>query len=200
MKDQVAIKEHELRWMLELIKTWSIDQLLTGLVALTKDMAEYLASRGFDGPGAERFWRAYSEAMNEDRMFWEQLEEEKKIFKTYAELFPGLHGYAATAAMTFDPEELRIEDLKNPDFTQSWILVKGMSFLKKDLQRLSNNISGIKNTYEQSTNKPFEERVLEIYNQLRKEGFSDAYWVPLLLFVSYLFSWSCFYGVETTTT
>ena len=193
MKDnQNQGKDHEFRWILDNIKTWDHRQLLADLTILSKDLAEYLAPRALTGPGADVFWQSYLEVLNHDRWFWEMFEEEEFLYKPLLDRFPDLPEYAAAAAMDPTPAFLNIDYLKTPELVQTWTFVKGWEFLKKYIQTLSVNVAAMKAAYEQATDLSFEEKVLQIFDKLRQERYPEPFWIPLLMFASYLFAWSCF--------
>lgn len=195
MKDESEKKPHEMLWMLEEISTWDHRQLLADLTILSKDIAEYLAPRGLQTPGAVRFWQSYHEVLNHDRWFWEMFEEESFLFKPLFERFgEDLPIYSNEAyAVTYE----QLGYLKTADLYQTWTFVKGWEFLKSFYKNLSANMPGIRQAYEQATDKSANERILAIYDSLKKEAYPDSFWMTWLLFVSYLIAWSCFLEEET---
>lgn len=199
MKDnQSQEKEHEFKWILDNIKTWDHRQLLADMTILSKDLAEYLAPRALDNAGTRVFWKSYNEVLNYDRWFWETFEEEEFLYKPLLDRFPDLPEYAAAAATDPTPAFLNIDYLNTPELVQTWTFLKGWEFLKKYTQALSLNMNVLKESYTQKTDLPFEKKVLKIFDDLRKERYPEPFWIPLLLFTSYLFAWSCFEPLTTS--
>jgi hypothetical protein len=191
-------QDHPFKWFLDKIKTWENHQLLAALTILSKDMAEYLAPGGWSGTGQDVFWKSYLEVLNNDRWFWEQFPEESNLYKPLHTRFSDLPqpGFAAMAAADPSAASLNVDPLNLPELLQTWTLVKGWEFLKKYTNTLSVNVNDLKQKYIQSSNLSFEERVLQIFDQLQQR-YQEPYWIPLIMFVSYLLVWSCFVAIVT---
>lgn len=155
--------------------------LFAGFAILFKDMAEFLAAKGYEDGSVEAFRMAFNNALERERFYL------RAFFPEALANLSALAGIPHGITEKAERENFHIERLCEKELVKEWNRFLGWAFFREYSFVLRENITGALADDVPDEGQNTQEKVVELAGKLIGTAAPDEYyWYPLILFLSLL--------------